>query len=81
MFRADNIPQEPPMVVFVPCHSLDLEAQIAHVVQRRLDTILIADSGSSVGVSLHSEDISKILEAQIKPLDISEIIGRNRSQR
>lgn len=83
IFRLGDIVPEPPMVVMVP-HSTGLEAQITARIQRKLDVIMIADCGSSVGVSLH--DVNARLEdlippCEIKPLDISEIIGRNRSQR
>jgi len=84
IFRLGEIPPEPPMVVMVPSHSVELEAQIAARIQRKLDVIMIADSGSSMGVSLHDTlaSVADLLPSpKIKPLDISEIIGRNRSQR
>lgn len=82
LFRVGGeLPKEPSVVVVAPCHSLDLEAQIAHRVHQRLNTIMIVDSGSSTGVSLHSDDLSEVLKAEIKPLDISEMLGRNKTQR
>lgn len=77
IFRAGGeIPPKPDVVIVGVGVDHTLEAEIARRVQSRLDVIMIADSGSSVGVSLHDD-----LLAETKPLDISKIIDTNRSQR
>lgn len=84
MFRFGDLQQTEPQPVVIIGHSPALEARIAARIQRKLDTILIADGGSSVGVSLHPENLrlEDVLPApKIQPLDISEMFGRNRSQR
>jgi hypothetical protein len=75
----DPLPKEPSVVMVVPVHSLELEAQIASRIHAKL--LVVGDCGSSEGFSLHSDDVSEVLKAQIKPLDISQMLGRTKAQR